>query len=101
MNLLIVGVMCAATFTHDHQREDGTVMNDNSFSHELYVNDIKKPMHIVDNGIDQFTILQWWENGDCPSCELIKMKTIDTDGWRSIYSTDACPSPAKPPGICQ
>lgn len=102
VSIITIGILCTITFQHDHRREDETLMEPDEFQHELYINGERRPMKIGDKGIGIKTTLQWWENGEqCPPCEQIKMKTIDSDGLSSVLSDDACPSPAKPPELCQ
>lgn len=96
---LIVGVLCAVSFSHDHQYVDGTPLTD--YHHELWVDGVKKPMSIADLGANRKTEVMWWENIACPPCEQIRMKTVDGDGISSVFSDDACAANPTRPEMCQ
>ena len=100
MNILIVGILCAVSFSHGHQRESGVVMDTADYHHELWINNVKKPMTIIDLGVNQRTELWWWESDVCPPCEAIRMQTVDSEGRTSIFSDNACATNPNPPGMC-
>ena len=42
-----------------------------------------------------------WLAWQCPPCGVGKMKTVDTDGRKSVFAYDVCPPDPKAPLICK